>query len=123
MQSYKLLGMDKKLIIADLISLERVLEKLSRSDLMYDIDTAVKIIRVKKRVNEIVEYTFSRLDTIYGGNVDFNNLSEQHRLVYETIMTQKATIYNYGLKLSDVSKNSLVAIDLQEAEILCKVFD
>lgn len=102
--------------IYDIINANVVLEKLLKQQHEYNIQTAYKIYKLKKELDEVENFTMDRLKLALGNDYDLDNLDENQKMLYTSIMLTQININDTDLKLNDLTDNDRLKITVNEVE-------
>lgn len=98
--------------IYQIIKANRSLECLINQQIVYNINVAYKIYKLKKELDEIEFYAFDRLNMLFP-NIDINNLTDEQNIIYTSILESDIELnINYLTKEEILSEdNIMISVD------------
>lgn len=113
----------KSVTINNLFNIQDLLDKLYSQHIEFDINTALKLLKIKKNVDECCKYVIERIYTAIPSLQDTcHKLDENETIIYNTILNSVIDIDNYGLTVEDLSKYKTVLLELRLTEFLDLLF-
>lgn len=115
--------MIKSITVNDLFTVQDLLDKLYEQHIEFDINTAIKLSKIKKDVDESCKYIIERIYTAIPNMRELNHqLNENECIIYNAILNSLVDIENYGLSIDNLSKYDKVYLDLRLSEFLSLLF-
>lgn len=105
------------------IECNRSLEKLILQNLSYPIRTAYSLIRAKRSLDEAIEYVMERLGLICGGDVDFENLTDEQNIVLNTLLSQEIEVDLPDIDIEHITNVDNVSLTPSDIENILFLFE
>lgn len=108
--------------IYKIIKANRSLEELISQQTLYNINIAYKIYKIKKELDEIENYTFSRLNIICP-NINIENMNENEIILYNTILNSTISIDIPILTKDELLSNNEIKLTVEDIENILTLFN
>lgn len=109
--------------VCKIIEANRSLEKLISQNNEYPIKTSYNLIKVKKVLDEAINYVMERLAVICGNDVNFENATDEQKMILNSILLQEIDVEIPEIDINDViSADSVIVTpsDVEKISILFK---
>ena len=107
--------------IYQVIKVNRSLEVLINQHILYNINIAYKILKLKKELDEIETYVFERFNTLCP-NANLNKLNETETILYNSILTSPIEV-NVTIKQEDILSSNVIKISIEDIDNILLLFD
>jgi hypothetical protein len=89
-----------------IIEANRSLDKLISQDLEYPIRTAYNLIKIKRELDNSIDYVMERFGIVCGNKVDFENISDEQNVILNSILSQVIEI-----ELPEIDIEDIISVD------------
>lgn len=115
--------MIKIITVGQLLVIQDVLDKLNSQHVEFNINTSIKLNKLKKDVDYMCSYIIDRMVTVIPNiNSREQTLTDEESVLYNTILSSDVELDNQGLVLEDITVNKTVKLDMDMAEHLELLF-
>lgn len=104
------------------IEANRSLDKLISQNLEYPIKTAYNLIKAKNELDGAIDYVMERFGVICGDNIDFNNISNEHNTILNTLLSQEIEIDLPEIDINDITSVDNVTVTPSDVENIIFLF-
>lgn len=114
----------KKIIKAeDLLRVQDALDKLYSQHTEFNINTAIKLSKLKKEIDSMCKYIVDRMcETIPNIIYSEQQLTDNEQLIYNLILSSEIEVDNNDLTMNQITESSSVKLDISSAEYLGLLF-
>lgn len=113
------------LTIGQIFKAQEALNKLIGQELAYDVSVAFVFWQVKKRVDELVEFTWKRLEDMYGSGFDLTKMSDEELVPYALLMSSSVNFTPIAMDFEKTITNHTgeVALTVNDVDALSILFE
>lgn len=104
------------------IEANRSLDKLNEQNLEYPIKVAYNLIKARNELNNAIDYVMERFGIVCGNNVDFDNISDEHNKILNSILSQEIEIDLPDIDIEDIISTDNVSVLTSDVENLIFLF-
>ena len=106
--------MQKTISISYGFNLNKTIDKIIKQQVDIPANIAFALYKLHRQLTEMEEFVFQRLSMVCGDNIDFNNMTENQKILYSSVLYPQD-----GELLSDIIKklNSFSKGDINEEDI------
>lgn len=116
--------MQKTISISYGFNLSKTIDKIIAQQINLPANIAFALYKLYKQLTEMEEFVFQRLNMICGENVDFNNMTENQKILYSSVFDSEITIdLEDNINIEKVVKNSKINLTIQDIDNLNNIFD
>lgn len=109
--------------VYEIINANIAMEKLINQQDKYNIATAYKIYKLKKNLDEIENFIMDRLVMILGENYDLNNLNENEKIIYQSLMMSDIDFDNCDLTMKEITNSDSITVTVNDIEKISKIVE
>lgn len=114
--------MTKNITINDFLYIFGEIENLYKQDLRFNTNVALKLLKFYKEADEIYSYILNRIKTLLPSLMDEGHiLTDDERLIYESILLTQIEINNYGLTVDELTVGNDAVIGIASLEKLLQI--
>lgn len=115
--------MQKTISISYGFNLSKTIDKIIAQQINLPANIAFALYKLYKQLTEMEEFVFQRLNMICGENVDFNNMTENQKILYSSVFDSEITIdVEDNIDIEKVVKNNKINLTIQDIDNLNNIF-
>ncbi len=116
--------MQKTISISYGFNLSKTIDKVIAQQINLPANIAFALYKLYKQLIEMEEFVFQRLNMICGENVNFNNMTENQKILYSSVFDSEITIdVEDNINIEKVVKNNKINLTIQDIDNLNNIFD
>ena len=116
--------MQKTISISYGFNLSKIIDKIIAQQINLPANVAFALYKLYKQLIEMEEFVFQRLNMICGESVDFNNMTENQKILYASVFDSEITIdVEDNINIEKVVKNNKINLTIQDIDNLNNIFD
>lgn len=116
--------MQKTISISYGFNIGKTIDKIIAQQINLPANIAFALYKLYKQLIEMEEFVFQRLNMICGENVDFNNMTENQKILYSSVFDSEITIdVEDNINIEKVVKNNKINLTIQDIDNLNNIFD
>lgn len=104
--------------IYDVIKCNTVLHKLYEQQILFTINVAHKIYKLKEELSEIENLMFERWNILFGEDYDITKFDEDQIKIYNATLQTEVEIDLYNITSEDILNNEDAKLSLQDIETI-----
>ena len=115
--------MQKTISISYGFNLNKTIDKIIKQQVDIPANIAFALYKLHKQLTEMEEFVFQRLSMVCGDNIDFNNMTENQKILYFSVFDSEINIeLENDIDIDKITKNNKISLSIQDIEILNNIF-
>lgn len=115
--------MTLNLKVFEIFDINKAIENLIKQDLKYNVKVGYEIHKMKKQLDDIERYVVERLCMVIDNDrMRSNNLTNEERLLYNTVMESEMEITPFNIERDDIFNNENVMLTVKEVADIDQLF-
>ena len=115
--------MQKTISISYGFNLNKTIDKIIKQQVDIPANIAFALYKLHRQLTEMEKFVFQRLSMVCGDNIDFNNMTENQKILYSSVFDSEINIeLEDGIDIDKIIKNNKINLSIQDVEILNNIF-
>lgn len=115
--------MQKTISISYGFNLNKTIDKIIKQQVDIPANIAFALYKLHRQLTEMEEFVFQRLSMVCGDDIDFNNMTENQKILYSSVFDSQINIeLEDGIDIDKIIKNNKINLSIQDVEILNNIF-
>ena len=115
--------MQKTISISYGFNLNKTIDKIIKQQVDIPANIAFALYKLHRQLTEMEEFVLQRLSMVCGDDIDFNNMTENQKILYSSVFDSEINIeLEDGIDIDKIIKNNKINLSIQDVEILNNIF-